>query len=264
MKILIIQLARLGDIYQTWPVVRALSRQHPGAQIDMLTRKKFTAATQGLVELEKTWVLDSREVLATIIDERPQLDDACKLIDGLLNEMRAQEYDLVLNLGFSPLSSRIAYALRREGCEIRGYSRQADDTLAIPDDASAYFYAQVGPDRHNRFHLTDIFAQVAGVDLRDEDWRKPDGISEARTGISGAIVVHIGASENKKIFAPEKWFEVVQGLLQKTDNPVVLVGADGERSIGHAIADVSVSPLQSRYATHPGEPRRRNDARRAL
>ena len=46
MKILILQLARLGDIYQTWPTVRALKRTlGSDVQVDMLIRSRFAAAT---------------------------------------------------------------------------------------------------------------------------------------------------------------------------------------------------------------------------
>ena len=41
MKILCIQLARFGDVYQTWPVMRALRRNNENAEIDILVREKF-------------------------------------------------------------------------------------------------------------------------------------------------------------------------------------------------------------------------------
>ncbi len=40
-KILIIRFSSIGDIVLTWPVVRFLREQFPGAQIDFLTKKKY-------------------------------------------------------------------------------------------------------------------------------------------------------------------------------------------------------------------------------
>ena len=59
MKILIIQLARLGDIYQSWPTLKAVKRANPGAEIHFLTRSKFAAAAPGpeLVDRHWKWVV---------------------------------------------------------------------------------------------------------------------------------------------------------------------------------------------------------------
>ncbi len=35
MKILVLQLARLGDIYMSWPMIRAVKRKYPNAEIDI-------------------------------------------------------------------------------------------------------------------------------------------------------------------------------------------------------------------------------------
>lgn len=48
MKILVLQLARFGDIYLTWPALRALRRRYPDASIHLLVRERFVAATEGL------------------------------------------------------------------------------------------------------------------------------------------------------------------------------------------------------------------------
>ena len=63
MKILVIQLARLGDIYQTWPSVFALKRKYPEAKIDLLVRERFAAATHGLSAVDEVVHFPSREVL---------------------------------------------------------------------------------------------------------------------------------------------------------------------------------------------------------
>jgi heptosyltransferase III len=71
MKILIIQLARLGDIYQTWPVVRGLKRAYPTAEIHFLARKKFASACEGISEIDQLWQLDTRSILEPLIEEQP-------------------------------------------------------------------------------------------------------------------------------------------------------------------------------------------------
>jgi ADP-heptose:LPS heptosyltransferase len=48
MRILCLQLARLGDILNTRPVLNAILRSFPNAQIDLLVRERYSSATLGI------------------------------------------------------------------------------------------------------------------------------------------------------------------------------------------------------------------------
>nr|HPI41550.1 glycosyltransferase family 9 protein [Pseudobdellovibrionaceae bacterium] len=76
MKILIIQLARLGDIYTSWPVIRAIKRENPKAEIHVLVRKKFEKALVGLESLDHIHVMETSEILSPLASHHPDLDAA--------------------------------------------------------------------------------------------------------------------------------------------------------------------------------------------
>lgn len=238
MKTLIIQLARLGDIYQTWPVVNGLKRTQPNSKIHFLARKKFQAACEGLTELEKVWTLDTRSILDPLVDEQPVFKKTFDQLEQLIGGLCAEKYDRVINLSFSPLSSHITHILELNGAEVRGYSRHEDGFFNPVDDASAYFYSQVGPGRPNRVHLTDLFGQVAGVDLREEDWSAGKTVTSKYAKV-GAVVVHLGASEAKKTYGTHKWLQVVKSLLEKSNREVILIGSQEERDIGFVVENVT-------------------------
>ena len=42
-KVLVVQLARLGDLVQTWPLLRRLRHQDPGWQLEILTDSRLRA-----------------------------------------------------------------------------------------------------------------------------------------------------------------------------------------------------------------------------
>lgn len=236
MKILVIQLARLGDIFQTWPTLAALKRANPGAQIDLLTRTKFAkAAPRGLVNHH--WELDTRGVLEPLIDERPGIDESVERLGAFCERICAVGYDRVINLSFSPFSSYLCREVAGPDCEVRGYTRHNDGYLAIPDDGSAYFYAQVGIDRPNRLHVTDLFAYIAGVELTEEDWRSCPQHSECARG-DEFIAVHIGASVAGKTLSWSKWIQVVKGLLAGWPGNVVLIGSPEESEHASRISNV--------------------------
>ena len=256
MKILILQLARLGDILQTWPTLRALKRQFPQAQLHVLARTRFREALDGLSVVDQVWSFDSKEILRPLAQTEPDIDASLSAIELLIGQLRAEQFDQVINLSFSPVSSFLTSLLAagsgeefsakfaaesagdsmRESTSLRGYTRQADGYLAIPDDASAYFYAQVGQDRPNRIHLTDLFAHIAGVELAPEDWAGPELDQSAQyQNCEGAIVVHIGASQAQKTLSGRMWAEIVKGIVGAQVAPVVLIGAASEREIGENI-----------------------------
>ncbi len=214
MKILCLQLARLGDIYQTWPVLRALRRQFGDAEIDLVVRSRFAQAADGLDVINRLIILPTESWFAQ------DTNTALHLIDDWASEHNLRGYDRIINFSFSPASSYLTDLIGAN--EVSGYSRHSDGYLAIPDEASGYFYAQVGNDRSNRIHLTDVFAMVAQTQLSDEDFRSPEGVvTRPRSG----IVVQIGASQKFKNLLPARWVELIDKLTKVTDEQVTLVGA---------------------------------------
>lgn len=249
MKTLVIQLARLGDIYQTWPVLHALRRQNPNMELHFLTREKFAHAAPGVEVISRHWLLKSRDILAPLIDEKPNLDESLGRLSGLVEELKSERFDQIINLSFSPLSSYLTQEISALECDLRGYTRFSDGYLRIPDDASAYFYAQVGPENANRIHVTKLFSLVAGVESDDTDWSMPigriDSSVEASCGqLSDAVVIHIGASDLRKTLSWTKWAQVIRGLRIQYSGPVILIGSSEEASMAEQVVSSLPQDLQ--------------------
>lgn len=257
MKILIVQLARLGDIYQTWPTLKALKRTHPGAELHLLTRTKFAAAAPEKKWLDHHWLLNTREVLSPLVDEIPKIDESIDRLGVFCSQLKAEKFDLIINLSFSPFSSYLTAEITTPGLtRVAGYTRFSDGFLNIPDDGSAYFYAQVGVGKSNRFHITDLFAHVAGVELIESDWefRQQDQTRITETseavGVNNphetdkkskadgdqSILIHIGASTLGKTLSWSKWLQVVKGLIASSwCGSIVLIGSAEEVEIADKI-----------------------------
>ncbi len=229
MKILCLQLARFGDIYQTWPVLNALRRTHPTAEIDFIVRERFVAATEGLAAINKVYVLPTSGILGPLISGHPRPDAALFHLKGWLNTFSDKKYDLIVNLSFSPTSSYLTELLSDQKTIIRGYTRYSDGFLNIADDGSSYFYAQVGVDRSNRIHLTDLFALIAGVELTANDFfvttRPTKSKISSRLVNKNYFVVHIGASSAQKTCSLSQWEAIIEMVLARTDALVLAVGS---------------------------------------
>ncbi|MGE3760393.1 MAG: glycosyltransferase family 9 protein, partial [Pseudobdellovibrionaceae bacterium] len=141
--------------------------------------------------------------------------------------LRAENFDLVVNFTFSPISSYLTQLVCSQNSRVIGYSRTADGYLHIAGDTSAYFYAQVGVERHNRIHLADLFAMMMDLDIAPGDWGKPSSLPSTRVP-GDYIVLHVGASDDKKMYSVWKWQSVVQKILRSWGGSIVLIGS-GEK-----------------------------------
>lgn len=230
MKILYIQLARLGDIYLSWPLLHA-SLRNPEAEVHFLVRESFKGATIGLDPKIQVHSLDVKSILEPIIQQTEAgLDISVVRLEKVLTALGEESFDRIVNLTFSPLSSFLTHALQTPSTDVRGYTRHADGYLQIPDDSSAYFYAQVGINKPNRFHLTDVLASVAGVELETQDWRGPAHLGKSSFVESdGYFVMHTGGSQKSKRWNDEAWMSLIQKTLERwKEIKVVLIGSSHE------------------------------------
>lgn len=246
MKVLVIQLARLGDIYSTWPSLRALVRENPEMEVDVLVRPRFQKAMEGLNVVNETLNLPMAELFAKVLDEGVEDDEALaqslEYLTQFVQSLKDRKYDRIINLSFSPVSSFLVKLLEEEGTEIAGYTRHNDGFLKIPDDASAYFYAQMGVNSSNRFHVNDMFAEVSRVQLMEEDYNQlvSHVLPEVVTHLLGEedyLCFHIGASDQRKALSKLKIVNFLRRFLASRSEKVVLIGADIERSFADEIYD---------------------------
>lgn len=236
MKILIIQLARLGDIYLSWPVTRALKRRYPESQIDFLVRPRFAAALEGLAEINRGIELPTEAIFSPLLEVPFQIDESLKQVDSFIEGLKSENYEMIVNLSFSPASSYITDLISNEKTLIKGYTRHGDGFLSIPDDVSAYFYAQVGVGRPNRVHLSDLFCMMVDIDPINADWKAPKLPTLKVELPERYSVIHIGASDARKSYPAYKWRSVISYLEKSAHLPVILIGSKDEAEDGFLIS----------------------------
>lgn len=229
MKILIQQLARLGDIYISWPAVRALRRQYPDAEIHFLTRPRFEGAVQGLTAIDRHISLPSGSILEPLVQENPDIDGALAKLESFIAPLKAENYDWIINLTFSPFSSYLTHALSTANTKVSGYSRFDDGYFRPSDEMSSYFYAQVGIGKANRVHLADIFASMLNLEYIEADWATAEGITSDIQLPEGYMVVHVGASERQKSLSSFTWASALNAIAaERPGTAVALIGANSE------------------------------------
>ncbi len=230
MRILVLQLARFGDIYQTWPALKAIQRLNPTAELHVLVRQRFREALNGIDGLVvHSW--PTAEILEPIYMKGNE-SEAHERLQKVLAPLRALEFHRIVNLSFSPMSSFLADILSHGHTVTTGYTRFEDGFLNIPDDASAYFFAQGEIGKSNRFHITQIFSLVAQSDLIEEDFR---AFAEERPR-KNQVVVHLGASQSLRLYPAQKWVQVLRAALAQGNEDWILVGSPEEMSLAESVS----------------------------
>ena len=244
MKILIVQFARLGDIYLSWPVARALKRIYPHGEIHYLVRPRFKGALNGIGCVDKVWTLPAEELVGPLLEPDFKLQESLNTLDGFYESLMAENFDQIINLSFSPASSFLVKSITAPTTKVAGYSRHADGFVHLTDDISRYFWAQVGPGFPNRIHLVDLFGALAGVEYSVEDFSEPKVQNLSRTIAENYFVLHIGASEAHKSLESQSWAQMI--LAYKTFDPTmkwVLVGSNDESDRATQIEAITGSDM---------------------
>lgn len=154
MKVLVLQLARIGDIYQSRQAIQCLIQS--GATVHVVGRSRFIEAFRTIRGIETIHRLDTAHLLESVVASVSGefvdigIEQSAQAVGQWINQLAENQYDAILNLSFSPLSSWLTFALTRkmnqkgQAVSVIGYTRTDDGYLAIPDDVSAFFYSQVG------------------------------------------------------------------------------------------------------------------------
>lgn len=229
-KILCLQLARYGDIFQAWPSWRALKRMHPQVHLSVVVRERFQSAARLSPDVDEVIPLPGQEIFGSLLNPEAPIESAVQIYSQWIEYLKTLSFDQVINQSYNPLSSFLTHSLSHEKTRVTGYSRHEDGYFYIPDFGSRYFYAQVGPGRSNRFHVTDLMALTAGVELQKEDHY----FSEGPTG--SKIFIHLGASESHKRLSPSFWAKLILFLRQQNIGAeFILLGAKDDVSFGEDV-----------------------------
>ncbi len=205
MKILIIQLARIGDLLLVVPIIRGLQKKYPGSEISVLCRKSFQEAMMIVLPEIKVLTLDSGQIIRTVSER--DYHSSFELFKSEVSKMSEVKFDLIANLSYSPLSSWLTHYFAEtsicSAVNVFGYTRHEDGSFNPNDPWSSYWFAQVGIHKNNRLHIISIWEQMLGIEAI---------IDVKATARKNKIAIHIGASKSSKTLDSWQWSQIIDEL----------------------------------------------------
>ncbi|MFT4647434.1 MAG: heptosyltransferase-1 [Glaciecola sp.] len=232
-RILVVRLGAIGDVVNALTLAAALKRQDPGVHVGWLTHPLAEPLLRNNPCVDTVHRLSRKGMLGAL--------------PALRRELRAQKYDLVVDLQRllkSAVLARLAGAPRVLGYDkarckegawmLYGERIQPGPARAHMVDQYAEFAAHLGchgPIEHPLPPLSEALLDQA------HQWLKP-------LGPRPPVVVHIGASKPQNRWAPERYADLIEGLLQEHAGGVVLTGGPSDEQ--------DAGPTRDRLSHHPG------------
>ncbi|MGE0763288.1 MAG: glycosyltransferase family 9 protein [Bdellovibrionales bacterium] len=234
MKILVVSLLRLGDVFLAAPALAGIKRRYPDAELHLLVNRQAAGAIS-LLGMVDRWHIFERDLLQQGLTdaESPILEPFYRL-EGQLQKLRGYDFDMVLNFTHNRLSGWL--------CGIIG-ARQtiglALDSQGRPRFGSNWFqFLNDRAEERGReiFHYSDVFWFGGGMDREARHWRwqlpaqakvEADALLQGKTGF---IALQPLTSESKKEWGSEHWVQALQMMQQtRPQSEFVILGAPNER-----------------------------------
>lgn len=233
-RILIIKPSSLGDIVHALPVLHALRRKFPSAQIDWLVSKPFAPLLQNHPDLNNLLIFDRRRFGSMVGSPRITAEFA-----RFARDLRATGYDLVIDLQGLLRTGFLSWV---SGAPVRAGFRHAREMAPI---CYTHFLDDSDPDMHavDRNYLVaglvglEPDVPAADLALNDTDRRSAEQLLAAAHVRPGFLALAPGARWETKVWPAERFSQTITELQALGSPHCVLLGGPDELDLCTRIAE---------------------------
>ena len=238
-NILLVAIARLGDMLQASPTIAGLKKQNPGAKITVLTDKEFASICNGIPGIDEVYQMDLAYLCRNIQEEKEGIVQGYAYLKKTVDELRGRKFDFCVNMSSSPYTSLLIKLIDVE--QSRGWLADDEGNRLINEPWAMLFGAYIfhSNREYNSINLVDIMRASAGVTEHPtklqfnipEDYKNfgSDFIAQsALTGKGPLILMQVGASQMKRQWSPARFAYLTRLLVEKFDARIVFTGSASE------------------------------------
>ena len=235
MRILILALTRMGDLYEMYPMVAALRETYPDSQISLVAYREFCPVLGPLSLLTSVYPVDGPSLLALSRSPGSPLE-AYRTIRNWLQEIDEFDADLLINLTPNRIGAVLGYLIRAR--EKRGLHMTPDGYRAHYGPFVPYLGMLVKNRLYNNLNLVDLFLKIACLkppvslplsilpesrsNIRKKGEKEGVGPDDIR------IAFATGASQELKRWPVERFLETILVLLESDSRTHAILLGSGE------------------------------------
>lgn len=241
-NVLLVNITRLGDMLQATPTIAGMKMENPDCKVTVLVEKQFESVCHSIPNIDHVKSIDLGMTVRSLAREQEGIVDAYEYLSEMVDELRDQRFDYVLNMSSSAYT---ALLLRLIGIERRGgWSSDDEGHRVIESEWAQLFATSVFHQnrQYNSLNLVDVFRCSADVekhpehlliDVEEEELRYVEGMIEEAGFVNDGplVLIQAGASQGKRQWEPSKFIELIRYLTEIYNCRVVLTGTKKELSI---------------------------------
>ncbi len=219
------QLARLGDLVQTWPLIKQLRQAYPDARLSLLVDQPLQELAGLGPCLDEVHSIDLKEV-AHLASRHPKA--AYHTLWRVVGDLQSRNIDLIYNLNFSRLSLLMAHLL---GAPVKGNQPAAGGREFWREPWLAFAYGLVHARVFNRVHLSDVFRHLAPpTETVEIVHSAPPPLSK-----EPIIALQLATRHPKRSWPLFSFNRLASRLIEALDAKLWLLGIPGERALGERL-----------------------------
>jgi lipopolysaccharide heptosyltransferase II len=257
-KILIINLTRMGDILQSTPLLKAVKRRNPRAEIHYMVVDSFTEICRLIPEIDRIIPFEFASAIAVSKSAIRYLPRRLKEVEDFIETLRKEGYQQVINLSHSRISALICHLLAVP--EVKGLTLDREGFRQIQNPWAQYFFTANLNRTCNRFNMVDIHLGLA-YEAQDHHasrrsvWNPPGGNAlsaeippEAHVdanyllqdwpGKEAPLLVGFqpGASLASKCWPADSFIQLGEKLIHQPGAGILIFGSHAESELAQRIA----------------------------
>lgn len=241
-RALIVQLARLGDLLQSLPVLSSLCEKFPDTSFDLLCPSPLVCLGEMFPGIQRTIPWNGEDWHDLAKESNGDLNQAFSQVVEYFSQFPADPYSVAYNLNNHPRSVLAAHLFSKR---VIGAGGQGPLDMCLPPWVD--YLRQVAHERGtNRIHLADALCGLCGVKPPETapTMHAPqiELTSDLATIVSEASLVKIGivigAGDVDRRVPLATWCRVIEACAEHIPNCLcVLIGGAGEREAALALED---------------------------
>jgi len=230
-KILILQLKRIGDLIQTSPAIHCLREAFPDAHLTLAVDSSCQGLLDGIA-VDECWVQHKSAGWAGLFGFGPNA--------WMKRELPAFRGDFCLDFTGTDRSAWLTFS---SSCQRRVTFERFQRKFLRNFVYTDFVNSPVG-DRHTADHYTDLL-QPLGISRENVPLalRLPVTVEDttrallAKAVITGSyVVIHAGTARPEKYWVPERWAQVMDFLTVESGLKIVLTGSSDPAEQAHLAA----------------------------
>ncbi|MBU0513980.1 MAG: glycosyltransferase family 9 protein, partial [Proteobacteria bacterium] len=242
-KILVIQMTKMGDFLQTTPLLRALKRRHPEAELSVLIPPSLAGVAAGCPAVDRAVTLDLHSLQALAL--RPDLTVAQKMqaARAETQPLAAERFDRVININYSPVTALLSELIPTD--HRAGYHYGDQRRHLLREEWTNFIFQHMTDRRLVRFNLVDMllnYAPQAGpeapvFEYDDEAGRWAEERLAAPAGNGPVWGLQIGAKNRLRRWPVENFADLAAQILTRYPVRLVLTGTTDEKPLARQFLD---------------------------